>query len=605
MGAISGILCRQPTVDGVGDGFALAITDFPGGPKRWTDATVGFAHVGDESGSGLCHDAETDLAITADIHLDDRAGLCHQLDVAPEERADLSDCGLVLRAYRKWGTRCPEHLIGDYSLAVWDARKRTLFCARDHIGAKPFYYCALHDRFLFASDLTGLMAIPDVPRQLNESYVAAHLLDEHFEHRELTFVDSVRKLPPACSLSICGDVVQLQRYWEPSQVPEILLKSDGEYAEAFLELYQTAIRDRLRGTKSVGVHLSGGLDSSSIAVLAARELRSHQLGLKAYCWEPPCDSSVDAADERALIQAVSQQERLDVQYQNLTAADVVAVLKRDVVCEPTVDTLAHEQPVQRNAQADQVRILLSGWGGDEFIAFNGRGYAAELFAKGRWGVLYQHCQDRTRHPWRYLARRAILPFAPVWCSRFWERARGAGIEEYLQPDVVKVLRKAAAELQPKPWRPTGVRRTQLQLLDLGHLTRRIESWAASGARHNLEYRYPLLDRRIIQFALGLPPEQFIRGANTRYLMRNAIADIVPHEVQTNRDKSDRARSQVLDRVALQAYSQIRDQLRARSEPPSRSKYINTSRLIERMGSPRPMTHAESSAIWHALQFLDF
>jgi asparagine synthase (glutamine-hydrolysing) len=402
----------------------------------------------------------------------------------------------------------------------------------------------------------------------------------------------------------------MSRYWNPVDAPDIRLASDEQYAQAFLDLFQVAIRARLRGAGAVGAHVTGGLDSSSIAVIAARELSRQGKRLTGFCWSPdPKDSAElcrQTADERRLIKAIGDQESFPVRFQKLSADDLVTVLRRNVMQRPTCNTLVHEQLVQSQAAAEGIDVILSGWGGDETIGFNGRGYLPELLISGRWLSLYRNCKLRSPNKWRYLLRRAVLPLAPaaVRDGIGVLRSPHAPVAEYFFGSAMRDLRSAAAPLLRRSWREVGLRKTQLQLLELGHLTHRIESWASSGARHNLEYRYPLLDHRLIDFAVGLPPEQYVRGAWTRYLMRRAVTGIVPEAVQWNRDKSDPARSQMLAGLMPAAYKKAGQYLADRPAAAS-CGYIDVERLVRRLASDEPIVGEESDDVWHILQFLEF
>jgi asparagine synthase (glutamine-hydrolysing) len=461
--------------------------------------------------------------------------------------------------------------------------------------------------------LESLLKLPEVPRGLNSAYVAAHLLDATFHHQELTFFAGVKKLPPAHCFTVRANSVEQQRYWHPADARDVRFSSDAEYVEAFLEIFHGAVHTRLRGAEAVGAHVTGGLDSSSIAVLASHQLQWDGKSLTGFCWEPPpggAESTGVTSDERRLIAAVSEQESLPIRYQRLTADDVVAVLRRNVMHQPICNTLVHEQLVQRQAEEEGIDVILSGWGGDESVAFNGRGYLPELLLSRQWDRLYQISKERSPHPWRYVLRRALLPLAPAAvrdCIRSFRNQSPIGryMTDFLRPEVIRDLKSAAAPLLAGSWREVGVRKTQLQLLELGHLTHRMESWAASGGRHHIQYRYPLLDIRVVEFAVGLPPEQYVNGAWSRYLMRVAISDFVPRQVSWNRDKSDPARSQMLAKVTGKAYSKAAQYLAERGPMVPGSEYVDVERLLRRLASDQPIAGDESDHIWRRLQFIDF
>ena len=314
----------------------------------------------------------------------------------------------------------------------------------------------------------------------------------------------------------------------------------------------TAVQDRLREARSVGVHLSGGLDSSSIAVLAARELRGRgRPAPPALAWHPPLGPrEAEEAAEYDRIEAVCRQEGLQVFYCSPEARDVVAFLRRDGTRVADDGTLVHEAVVQRTATEQGVQVLLSGWGGDEGISFNGRGYYPLLLRSGRMARLWRELSERSRRPFVALVAEAALPLVFPGAKRMARRLLRKGWPfrkngTFIHPGFARRVRLLPVEgSRPR----AGVRAMQIHLLQHGHLSRRMEGWAASGACHGIEYRYPLLDRRVLELALGLPPEQYRRGRWSRWLMRRALDPVLPTEVCWNTEKRDPARFQSAPRA---------------------------------------------------------
>ena len=583
----------------------------PDGSAHWKGGTAGLGlqktWVTPESQQDRLprHDCDLRLAITADVRLDNRQSLSQALGIPYPERARLRDSELILRAYRRWGQNCPTHLLGDFAIAIWDLQTQELFCARDHIGAKPFYYYLTAERFAFASDIKGLLALPGISHQLDEAYIAASLLDTFFTSPQRTFFQSICKLPPGHSLTVGIDDVCLRQYWFPERAPEIRYQTDAEYTAAFIEIYTQAIHDRLRCVHSLGVHLSGGLDSSSIAVLAARELRRQGRPIPpAFCWQPPPTSDASTRSEYALIQAVCSQEGMEPHYQSPRPADILSIFRRDETCEPTEGALFHELTVQKQAAARGVRVLLSGWGGDEGVAFNGRGYYSELLLQRRWRQLFQASKERADHPWKFILMEAILPLVHTNAAKFVKRVRNgqwpSSRTSLIQPDFAKRLKP----MRSVPYRQIGVRQTQLNLLTGGHISARIEAWAASGAQYNIVYCYPLLDRRVLEFALGLPPEQFRRGRWNRWLMRNALQEILPFEVCWNPSKVEPIRVQAVLDAIPEALEAIKHSLASRPVPPKRAGYVDMPRLVEPLDPERFRAQPKLGRIRAVLQFLD-
>ena len=165
-------------------------------------------------------------------------------------------------------------------------------------------------------------------------------------------------------------------------------------------------------------------------------------------------------------------------------------------------------------------------------------------------------------------------------------------------------RRLKSRAEPVP-RYLGVRYTQSWLLQSAHLSARMEGWAASGARRGIEYRYPLLDRRVLEFALGLPPEQYRRGRWSRWLMRHAMRSVLPPEVCRHLDKDDPARYEPLRDVLTRALPAVGEDLAARATPPSRACYVDVARLLDSLDADRIRAGRQNTSLCNALQFLDW
>ncbi|MEM7134906.1 MAG: asparagine synthase-related protein [Chloroflexota bacterium] len=526
---------------------------------------------------------ELGLAITADARLDNQDELATMLRLPKESAAVMSDSELILHSYAEWGVDCPTRLLGDFAFAIWDEQAQRLFAARDFIGVRPFYYHSEAHHFLFASDMAMLLAA-DVPLELDLAYLSAHFRHgQNYPHETHTFYASIRKLGRAQAMTVdSSQQVKSWGYWEPTSLPEIRYADDDQYAEALGELLSQSVAARIRSDYPVGAHLSGGLDCSSVAVLAQRHLQAEgKSGLTGFSWAPPSGESNgvesnggesngeesnggDApADERQLVRLISQSEGIPIHHTAVQAEDTLAWCMRHQARYREA-FFVHERVVRRQAADLGIRTILSGWGGDELISFNGRGYFADLLRQGHvrhiWRELTLRSQIHGGAVWKQAVIRSLFPNLPTWMLK---RLYPSAVLDYwidgplsdllLRSDFMEQLQQAEPLPRPPGEEKPSVRQQQLVLLARGHLTQRIEGWASSGRRGGIIYSYPLLDRRMVEFALGLPPEMYFKKGWKRYLFRHAMSGILPDEVRWN--KSKREPALIVDRERISAERQ--------------------------------------------------
>jgi asparagine synthase (glutamine-hydrolysing) len=513
---------------------------------------------------------EASVHVVADLHLHARDVLESQLGMSPAQAVDLSDEELILRAYRRWGVGFADRLVGEGAFALWDASEQRLICWRDAAGVRPLYYHVSGRGFVFSSDLQSIAAHPATPSSLDLQYTRSFLRSEQFQHPTLTLIRGVQKVPPAHILVFDRSGVHLQRYWDLGSVAERADVVDGESVEELRALLRQSISDRIpSSSEGVGAHLSGGLDSSSVALMAAALLAGRSDELSAFSWAPPRElvPAVDR-DERDLVEAAAQFGAIRPQYTRLGPADIIDVEYRDVALRPRA-TLNFEVATSRQAVDAGVRTIFSGWGGDEVIAFNGRGYFADLARRGRLAKVQRELRLRSqiqggslRGAWK---ARVVLPLLPDTALRTGSASPPLPAE--LRPEFADVLGTVEPLEHPFPRERPGVHRMQTSLLQFGHLQYRMESWAAHGAALGLTYTFPLLDRRIMEFALSLPGQMFFRDGWKRWLYRTAMDGVLPDAVRWNPKKYDDAAGHQLRKVLLEPADVYREPLLERKDNP--------------------------------------
>ena len=265
----------------------------------------------------------------------------------------------------------------------------------------------------------------------------------------------------------------------------------------------------------------------------------------------------------------------------------------------------NEEPVRRAAADRGVRVLLSGWGGDEGVSFNGRGYDLELLRDGRLVTLWRLMRERSRHPAAAILVRVALPFVWPDGGRILRELRERRWPLRRRTLAHPAFARRAPPLSAPRLPCAGARNTQVRLIRTGQLAERMDGWAVGGARYGIEYGYPLLDRRLLEFALGLPPKQYRRGPTNRWLMRHALRNLLPAAVCRELDKRDPARFGAFESALDEALPAVGNILGARSEPPSRSAYLDMRRLRKELAAGSPRAGTRPGAILNAVRFLDF
>ena len=540
-------------------------------------------------------DANVSVAFDGQLH--ERIALARRLSV---NHGDLDDADLVRVAWEKWGTESVDRLLGDFAFVVWDRERRLLFAARDVGGARPLYYARGPRGELYVlSDLRMLLDRFGLAPKLDLGSVRACLATELLAYLpERTLLDGVCKVPPGHALTFDGNVLRVTSWWSPDRIETRRHASDMAYVEEASEVLREAVICRLQGAGDrVGAHVSGGLDCSGVAMLAQRELAAQGRTVVALSWSPPYDVVSTSeirpgryGDERVLVEAVADAIGMDLRYTRLTVDDIVRHASRDLTVEPS-RALEMEFAASREVSAAGIGTVLSGWGGDEFIAFNGRGYFSDLLRRGRVRQLNRAIRNREQvmgiPAWKQWVAAGLMPLLPFEVPPRPDVDR-TPLPSVLNPDFAEAIGRAEPAPQPVLRERPGVRQMQLALLRSGHLSERIEAWASHGATAGINYLYPLLDRRVIEFALSVPDHLFMRDGWKRWLYRAATEGLLPDEVRWNRHKMDPASFE----QARRAYEAARPAFAARLRERDGHPLVDVQAIARAVEQPAQQVPAE-------------
>lgn len=523
----------------------------PDGAGRWNGVGVALGHrmlratpesreqaqpLRDEAG-GFC--------LSFDGRLDNRDELVAMLGA--EGLRDQTDPELVLRAYQKWGEQCPEKFLGDFAFAISDQRKQQIFCARDQLGLRPFYYHANGSRVIFASDIQALFEDRTVVRQPNLIALGAHLMDLATASRD-TLYQGVYRLPAGHSMVVNRQGPKISRYWDIDPASEIRYRKDADYSEHFLDLFQRAVRCRLRTTGPAAALLSGGVDSGAVVCTAQQLLREGLCDAVALETFSITFEGFPAADERDFIAKVVVGPNTTANFLSFQKDSSWFDLDRanrfpDVLYD--VANLIYA-PALCAIQQRGIKVLLTGFGGDELLA-NGFEHLWDLFSHGDLAKLVSALRHDAavygKSPFFLFANFCLKPLVPARSKAALATLVRPFRREFgrpgLNPKILKGLRQDDSLRTTIPHFSSSAQQAIYYTLFLGpQATTQSDALGQFYARFGLELRCPFLDRRLVEFVFAIPEEQRWRHGQSKFVLREAMKNILPEEIRTRRGKAD-------------------------------------------------------------------
>lgn len=495
----------------------------------------------DNIGLGCCLnksgiDSHTDIS----VYIDEPQGIILVGDAQIYNRTNLiCDCNLndneaistqalLLEAYKQWGDDCPRHINGDFAFVIWEKQKKQLFIARDHLGIRPLYYFYNRTTFAFATDYRALLALPFVGRQLDEIKLYALLSNTYHISPERTSFEQIKSLLQAHILKVDEKGIYHTKYWTPGSGEKTEFKTEVEYRQALYEIVNDAVKLRVNYAQvPIGAELSGGLDSSVITVLANRELRKKDSNLILYSWSPPMDlMDKQTDDERERIESLCRQEGLECVFNDPRNPD-----------EQNLHQYAGmEKMIRRELQimsSRDVRYILSGWGGDQGISHRANLY--ELLKEGYWRYFLKQI-------W-YQAKGSPLRYTKLLISntvmKYFRIYKTFGRFNKQKPDILKQeFHNKIKKSCPNDILYFNV--NPVIHIESGNIQTRTDFIARLGAVYNVQFLFPFLDYRVVDFAMSIPRFLYYKQGKNRYIYRKAFEDVLPLKVNQCATKQDMA-----------------------------------------------------------------
>jgi asparagine synthase (glutamine-hydrolysing) len=540
----------------------------PDGIGYWIKENIGLAHLALHATIESVRERQPlvnrrgDTVLSADARVDNRHELIRTLTDKGYVREQYpTDADLIMAAYECWENECPKHIQGDFAFTVWREKDKSLFCARDRVGARPFYYLHNARQFLWASEIKSILAHPDAPTAINEKAIGVFLATG--AHDAETLYENVLQLAHARTLDVDGGKLHIGRYWDIDPHHEIRYRDSGEYVNHFLGLFRGAVECRLRSHRATGVWLSGGRDSSSVTCVGAELLRNGQHKdctpeIRTFSWL--CEVATPS-DEREFSSAVIAKYSLkahtfiaDGPNGKWPLADYPRVLPdRDTPFESLFDDLY--RALLTAARESNVGIILTGAPGDSVAGGWNLYYFGELLRQARFRAIAEelkhyrrllaHYQkdyplDQNYRDTYYLRiARAVTPFILKETGRLLRQSRQIS-KQYPWINAAFAsridLRDAVAETRVPKRFPDQAKQLRYQCL-FSHKSLATMAWLEQiAATAQMDMRNPWMDSRLIGFVLAIPSQELAQGARGRLLMNRAMENIVPDIVRERTGK---------------------------------------------------------------------
>ena len=446
-----------------------------------------------------------------------------------------TDTEIIIHAYEEWDEKCLEKFNGDWAFAIWDKKKKELFCSRDRFGIKPFYYFFDGKTFAFASEIKSLLEL-DIKREPNDTLIYDFLRFGILDHTDETFFKNIRKLPAASWMRInqSGEIIT-KKYWDFEVSDKISddTQNNQKYAEEFLELFNSSIKLRLRSDVPVGSCLSGGLDSSSIVCVINDLLQKEKIpniGTIQKTFSSCFDDK--QFDERNYIEEVIKKTETEKNYVFPNPETFLKELDNLIWHqeEPFLGTGVYAQWKVIEAAKEKVKVLLDGQGGDEnlcgyrkFYIF----YLRKLLESKKYFSFFDESI-------RFFLSPAILKTLNIKKGlRYFRLGRKLLKLEYLfNPSFFKKFQERNLNF--------GYQR------DLGkRIKKDITTWSLpillryedkNAGAYALEARLPFLDYRLVEKMASFPLNQKMKNGLTKVVLRNSIQRILPEKIRLRKSK---------------------------------------------------------------------
>jgi len=441
-----------------------------------------------------------------------------------------TDTEVIIHAYEEWGEKCVTKFNGMWAFAIWDSKKKRLFLSRDRFGEKPLYYFFDGRKFVFASEIKSIFQDEKIRKNPNDKKIYEYLLYGLHDSDEDTFFEKIERLLPAHYMIVDKKGIRIKRYWNlrVNNKFDFSSKKDEEYARKFYELLEDSIRLRLVSEVPIGTCLSGGLDSTTVAVIINKLLVSGGVSKEMVGEKQKTFSAVykdKDVDEREYIEEVAKNTGIEKNFIFPTSQNLWKEMKNLVYHqdEPFGGPSIFAQWSVMKLARKKVTVVLDGQGGDEILAgyipYYGI-YFFNLFQKKQFVHLSKEI---------LLSLDLTLPFVKKF---FAESKHESEIKRMLNSSFVSAFNKRSKT----KWQGNDLAKFLYSEVTQNSIPRLLRYEDKNAMAFSIEPRVPFLDYRIVEYIFSLPINQRIKNGWTKYILRNAVKGLVPEKIRKRRSK---------------------------------------------------------------------
>lgn len=524
----------------------------PDEQSQWVEGSVALGHCmlrttpesQDETQPLVCK--EPNLVLVWDGRLDNRGELRSSLLNRGLVLRSNTDAELVLRSYEAWGEDCPRHFMGDFAFAVWDAREGKLFCARDHMGARPFYYTFNRNFFAFSSEDEPLFLLPGVAATPDEDVIAELLVPGlmNVNASNSNYAEISALMPAKCLVVTRQGSVRTHQYWRLDPGEESEYTSDDECRERFSEVFGEAVRSRLRTSGDISAMMSGGMDSAGIFAMASRLLP--ELPGKNFHTYSTIHDQPESCIESQCIQSMTQRLGSNAHFVSVPSFTGMVGVKDLMEAawgrpHPVDNSILLPSLMCMAAARNGHRVMLDGVSGDLTMGAPTQ-YIAYLIRGGHWGVAWRECRSASTN---HTALRGSAPLKILFASgaaastprylkvamrKFREMKSGSPLENSLiNLDFARKLNLSERLADQISKVPTlfdcSIRQHHVNAINSyqSGIVLGLTGYERVAGRYGVELRDPWADVRVVEFFVRLPLKYKVRHGWTKYLPRTAFA----------------------------------------------------------------------------------